>query len=264
MRPEMRVIVFAGLVLTGLLIASAAAQDAQPTHPVYPAQDGGVREVMESIVIPPIPNAPFTARLSTEWARPTPDGGTITLVNEREIARDNEGRVYEQRWSLVPKNGNVKSSLTWVQVADPNEHTLYNCNAIKLVCDLLAYNPASDLAAAAPRTVVQGPLRNGHGTIESENLGTKIVDGLETVGTRQTITLSPGAIGNDRTVVKMTESWRAEQLAVNLISVRSDPISGKQTFTVTELDTNPPDPQLFEPPEGFKIADQRATRPPSD
>jgi hypothetical protein len=250
-------------VLAGLLGTSGSAQDAQPTRPVAPAQDGGVREVMESIVVPPIPNAPFTASLSTEWARPTPDGGTITLGNQREIARDNQGRVYEQRWSLVPKNGSAKSILTWIQVADPNQHTLYNCNAIKMVCDLLVYDAGPDLAAAARPAVASGPLRNGRGNLEVENLGTKIVDGVDTVGTRQTTTIAPGTIGNDKTVTKVTETWRAELLALNLISIRSDPMSGTQRFTVTELDANAPDPQLFEVPEGFKVVDQRTTREPS-
>jgi len=36
--------------------------------------DGGVREVLESIVVPPIPHEPFTATLITEWVRYTPDG----------------------------------------------------------------------------------------------------------------------------------------------------------------------------------------------
>jgi hypothetical protein len=36
-----------------------------PRHP-QPAHDGGVREVLESIVIPPIPHAPFFATLATE------------------------------------------------------------------------------------------------------------------------------------------------------------------------------------------------------
>jgi len=106
------------LTTAGLLASLACAQQDEPQRPVTAAQDGGVREVMESIVVPPIPNAPFSATLATEWARPTQDGGTITLVNQRQIARDNLGRVYEQRWALVPKGGQVRSIMTWIQIAD--------------------------------------------------------------------------------------------------------------------------------------------------
>ena len=49
----------------GLLPLVCLAQAAQPQSPkqsplASPSQDGGVREVLESIVIPPIPNAPFS------------------------------------------------------------------------------------------------------------------------------------------------------------------------------------------------------------
>ena len=254
----------AAVCFAGLLACPAFGQEVQPPRPVFPAQDGGVREVMESLVVPPIANAPFAATLATEWARPTPDGGTITLVNQRQIARDPQGRVYEQRWALVPKGGDVKSIMTWIQVADPNQHTVYNCNTIRLVCHLLVYDPASDLAAAVQRTPAQGPLRGGRGSVQVENLGTKIVAGIDTVGTRVTTTLAPGVMGNDRTVTRTVETWRSDPLALNLISIRSAPLTGTQTFTITELDPNPPDPQLFQPPEGFKVVDERATAPPTN
>jgi hypothetical protein len=234
------------------------------SRPVFPAQNGGVREVLESIVIPPIANAPFTARLMTEWVRYTPDGATITLTNQRQIARDSQGRVYQERWLLVPKDGNLKSRMQWIQIGDPNLHTLYNCNMIVHVCDLLRYASASDLAAASPPPPPTGPLSGGSGFIQTENLGSRIIAGVDTTGTRVTTTLNPGVIGNDRPVVKMRETWRSEQLAVNLLSIRTDPLFGKQTFTVNELDMSAPDPQLFEAPAGFTVRDQRAVRPPSE
>ena len=50
-----------------------------PRHP-QPAQDGGVREVLESIVIPPIPHAPFFATLATESVKYAADGASMTLI----------------------------------------------------------------------------------------------------------------------------------------------------------------------------------------
>ena len=79
-----------------------------PRHP-QPAQDGGIREVLESIVIPPIPHAPFFATLATEAVKYAADGASMTFVNERHIARNADGRIYEERWYLVPKGSNVKS-----------------------------------------------------------------------------------------------------------------------------------------------------------
>src|SRR5215469_14739719 len=162
------------------LCAQEPQQQATPQEPDRrwtkpgPTQDGGVRQVLESIVIPPIPNSPFHATLDTEWVRFAPDGGTITFVNERHIARDGRGRIYEERWDLVPKfhlNGDVASKMTWIQIADPKLRTLYNCSTDRHVCDLVTYDPAKDLTAAQPRI----PPRTGtvdHGPFTLEDLGT--------------------------------------------------------------------------------------------
>jgi len=248
----------------GLSEGTGLAQQSQaPPRPVMPAQDGGVREVLESIVVPPIPNAPFSATLATEWARSTAGGATITFVNQRHIARDASGRIYEERWALVPKGSDTKSRIQWIQIADPSRHTLFNCNMLALVCDLLVYDPAPDLAAATPPPSANGPLRGNRGFVQTESLGNRILDGANTTGTRVTITLNPGVMGNDQPVTQLRETWRDDALAINLLSIRSGPLIGTQTFTVTELDPNPPDAQLFEPPAGFQIRDRRAVLPPS-
>ena len=54
------------------------------------------------------------------------------------------------------------------------------------------------------------------------------------------------------------EFWYAAQLGFNLLSKRSDPRIGSQTFTVTNLALADPDPKLFELPEGFTVADESA------
>jgi hypothetical protein len=74
----------------------AQVQAQPPTRPPQ-AQDGGTREVLESIAIPPLANAPFTGTLVTEWTRPMADSGNYTLTNRRRIARDSAGRIYEER-----------------------------------------------------------------------------------------------------------------------------------------------------------------------
>jgi len=85
------------LLLLNFLAAVAALGQSQIPHQSMRQSDGGVRETLDSISIPPMQNAPFTATLQTEWMRAMSDGGTITLVNERQIARDRKGRIYEER-----------------------------------------------------------------------------------------------------------------------------------------------------------------------
>ena len=75
------------------VLSIAQMQTPPPPHMVAPSEgDGGVRDTLEGIVIPPIPNVPFTAMLSTEVTRYGADGSSMTGVNQRRIARDSKPR----------------------------------------------------------------------------------------------------------------------------------------------------------------------------
>ncbi len=258
----MRVLIAGILGLLPLVCFAPTAQPQPPpqSHIATPARDGGVREVLESIVIPAIPNAPFTVTLDTEWVRYAGEGATITLVNERHIARDRKGRIYQERWYLVPKNGKVKSEMNWIQIADPKQHTLYDCSPQRQICDLKNYDPSEELAAAAPRTPIpSGVVKRGQTTVE--DLGTRNIAGVETVGRRETTPIEPGEMGNDQAVTATNETWHSQELGINLLSIRSGPIVGKQTFTITELSSSDPDPHLFELPAGYAVTDVRKNSP---
>jgi hypothetical protein len=256
------------LVLLSLPMSVFAQQQTihaapQKNAPEYYAQDGGVREIMESIVIPPKVGAPFTFTLETEWVRTMYDGGTITLVNQRRIARDSKGRVYQERWLLVPKNGSVESKMNAIQIFDPNAHTRLSCFLLEKPhqCVLEGFAPSTSTVynQASPPP---GELANGMGTSLHEDLGTQLIEGLETTGTRDSVIYDPGILGNDRKMTVDREYWYSEKLGLNLLSIRSDPRFGKQTFRATNLMLSEPDPELFELPAGFTVVDQRQSVAP--
>jgi hypothetical protein len=245
------------------------APGAQPQGPQKPVQqfyveDGGTSEVLESIVIPPKARAPFTLLLDTEWVKTLSDGGTMTLVNKRRIARDGEGRIYQERWFLVPKNGKGVSHMTTIQIEDPNKHTLYNCFMISRRQCVLSTFSASTNAIYKFQGPPSGPLPDDVGFAIHEDLGQQFVAGLEATGTRDKIIYNPGAVGNDQIMTIEREFWFSQQLGFNLLSKRSDPRIGRQTFTVTDLVTSEPDPNLFNLPDGFNVVDQRQTAPPEN
>jgi hypothetical protein len=253
----------AAILWLGSLTSMAQVEQVRQPASRNPGQDGGVREVLESIVIPPIPHAPFTATLDTESVKYSGDGASMTFVNERRIARDAQGRVYGERWSLVPKGGKLESRMNWIQIADPKRRTLYNCAIEQHVCDLLVYDPTDALSALSPRKGSSGPPPHPHGEGNAgwEDLGSRNIAGIETVGTRVTTITEAGTMGNDQPLTSMNEYWHSDALEINLLSIRSSPFFGKQTFTITELTAAEPEPQLFELPVGFKINDQRKTPP---
>jgi len=245
------------------------APGAQPQGPQTPvqqfyAEDGGTSEYLESIVIPPKAQAPFTLLLDTEWVKTLSDGCTMTLVNKRRIARDSEGRIYQERWFLVPKKGKAVSHMTTIQIGDPNKHTLYNCFMDRRrQCVLSTYSPSTN-AIYKFQGPPSGSLPNDAGFAIHEDLGQQNFAGVETTGTRDKIIYNPGAVGNDQIMTIEREFWYSPQLGFNLLSRRSDPRIGTQTFTVTNLITSEPDPNLFNLPDGFRVVDQRQTALPEN
>lgn len=218
--------------------------------------DGGVSGPMQSIFVPPKPGAPFSLALGTEWSRVMTNGGSFTLANERHIARDSKGHIYQERWILVPKGGKIKSEMSVFQITDPDQHTWYNCDVRTKICELLPYN-LTTTENYQPPTGTSGPLPDGSGFRTHEDLGVGSTQGVDTHGYRETVTYNEGVMGNDKPMVTMREFWYSPQLGFNLVSIVDDPQSGKQVFTVKELSTSEPEPGLFAVPEGYQVVDHR-------
>jgi hypothetical protein len=246
------------------LLALAAGAQVSTAPPPVSFSDGGasVRGAgpMESIFIPPKPRAPFSLMLETEWSRPLATGGTFTLVNQRRIVRDSRGRIYQERWLLVPKGGAIPSRMTVFQITDPDRHTWYNCDPQKETCDLYAYHLSSQ-TDYKPSLQGSGPLPEGRGFREDFDLGVDTIQGLETHGYREVITYNPGTMGNDQEMTISREFRFSPQLGIDLSSIVDNPQSGRQVFTVKELTTSEPDPAIFEVPGDYRIVDRRKEKP---
>ena len=233
-------------ILPGYL--SVAQDAAGPRRP----PDGGTREVLISILIPSLPSAPFTATVNTESIRLLGDGTTITLKNHRAIARDNVGRIFQERRLLVPEGGKRESVITQIEISDPVAHKLYICVPRERVCQLEQFSApdfAPPPAAATPVNPLGGPSR--------EDLGKQTIGGLEAAGTLETGVIESGAIGNDSPILVKREFWYSPRLGVNLISKRQDPRFGIQNFEVSDIVLGQPDAKLFQVPPDFKVIDLR-------
>lgn len=247
-----------GFLALALISASSFAQQQAPSSPPH---DGGRTEVLQSIYIPPIHDAPFTATVHTEWVKPMAGGGTTTVVNQRKIVRDRDGRIYQERWLLIPKGSKYQSQMNLFQVYDPNQHTGYDCFTIgpqKDHCELQTF--AGLVREDVP--VKTGPLPNNAGLRTHEDLGRRMVEGQETVGARDTIIVNPGVMGNDQTMTITREYWHSAKLGVNLLSTFSDPRVGTQTFTLSDVEVTEPDPKYFVIPDSYQIMDLRQKEDP--
>jgi hypothetical protein len=253
------VYLFCSLVFSVSLFAQGAAGGAagqsqpQPQQQAVYVEDGGTTEILQSIFIPPKMHAPFSLTLHTEWVRTLSDGNTITLINQRHIYRDSQGRIFQERVVLVPKTGKYVPHVTTLQYADPKAHAVFNCfQDNRHRCVRLPYDATAEMNFT-PASPKPGPLPNGMGDGEHEDLGKQSIEGVETVGIRDRVTYSPGVWGNDAPMTVEHESWYSPQLGINLLSIRTDPRLGRQTFRATDISTAEPDPSLFLLPKGYKV-----------
>jgi hypothetical protein len=213
---DMRARLLPLLALGILALASFAHAQNQNKSTVVIVPDGGARGPMESIFIPPKPGAPFSLMLAAEWLRPLNNGGSYTLANERRVVRDSRGRIYQERWILVPKGGAIKSTMNVFQITDPEQHTWYNCETTAKVCELLTYHLTTENTYLPPIGKT-GPLPDGRGSQQHEDLGPGNTEGVETHGYRETQTLNPGVMGNDAPMVTVREFWYSQELGINLV-----------------------------------------------
>lgn len=96
-----------------------------------------------------------------------------------------------------------------------------------------------------------------HGTSEKnarkEALGKQVVEGVEAEGTRTTITIPAGEIGNERAIEIVNERWYSPELQTVVMTRHSDPRFGETTYKLTNINRSEPDRSLFEVPGGYTI-----------
>jgi len=237
------------LLLAAFLVLPNSLSIGQPPQAQRPP-DGGTREVLISILIPSVPDAPFSATVSTEWIRQLADGTTITVGNRRAIARDRKGRIFQERRLLVPNDGKHESGVTQIEISDPVTHEFFICVPQARVCQVEFFS--------APSFVPTPPAASTQpGSPTVEDLGKQSIAGLDTVGKRETTVIETGAIGNDSPLMVRREFWYSPQLGVNLVSKVNDPRVGIQNFEVSDIVLGEPDMTLFALPSHSRVIDLR-------
>src|SRR5271154_6349060 len=239
------------IVLAGpaMLLQQLAAQE--PTEALR-VPDGETTYHVAGIEVLPAAGKPFFAKDSIEWTRNLEDGSVVTTHLYAVVARDSQGRIYREGRSFVPANSNQEPKLKEIMVFDPTARTRTACDLATKQCTITSYRPMTSFVAMPP-----GPFANGTRTLAREDLGSNVVDDLNVIGTRETITVSPGVLGNDRPLVTTREFWYSPDLQTNVSVTRKDPREGTQVIHLTDLSRSEPDPAIFELPAGFSMHDLR-------
>ena len=88
-----------------------------------------------------------------------------------------------------------------------------------------------------------------------EQLGKQMIEGVEAEGTRTTITIPAGEIGNERPIEIVSERWYSPELQLTVMSRHSDPRTGETTYKLTNINRAEPAKSLFEVPAGYTLTD---------
>jgi hypothetical protein len=228
----------------GLLCAQEAAR----------GPDGGTTYHVSGVDLLAIPGKAFTAKSTTDWTRILEDGTKVRLHLNANLARDSQGRMYRERRSFVPEGSAQESRLMDIILYDPAALTKTTCTVAIHQCVVTGYRPRTSFV-----TTPAGAFANGTRYLNREDLGTNTMDGLDVVGTRETLTINAGVAGNERPLVTTREFWYSPDLQTNLSVTRNDPREGLQVVRLSSISRSEPQPQQFEVPSGFTVQDARSS-----
>jgi TonB family protein len=92
-------------------------------------------------------------------------------------------------------------------------------------------------------------------TTNTEQLSKQMIEGIECDGERAVTTIPTGAIGNERPIETVKETWYSPELRMMILSKRSDPRFGESTYRVTNISLAEPEAALFQVPSDYTIID---------
>jgi len=228
---------------------------------------------------PAVTGAPYSGEEVSESVQVLVDGTRITRkMPGRKLYRDFAGRTRTERhmFPAVSLSGmpNPAGDVVIAEIYDPILGYHYTLDAKSKVAhrtktQAIALPRSATAVPAPPPVQVQAeavatlaPPVVPNAAIPprpkptSESLGTQVINGVQAEGTRMTITLPIGAIGNDRPISTVTETWTSSELKMVVSTKRSDPRSGENTMEILNLSRAEPDPNLFTIPADYTIVDE--------
>jgi hypothetical protein len=217
----------------------------------------------------PVAPKPYSAEQITERVQTLADGTHITQTTPiTKLFRDSAGRTRtEHAFSAPPGAPLAVPSL--IEISDSVAGYRYVLNErTQTARRMSTMMRRSDviMPAKVHAPVVQTPApvaitaerTRPYPETSRESLGTQVIEGVLTEGTRFTTTYPVGSIGNDQPVTTVQETWTSPDLQAIVLSKTSDPRNGQSTTKLTNIVIAEPDPALFQVPAEYSIVGESA------
>lgn len=238
-----KAIVSAAVSSAFLLAPGAMAQEKEKVITLQHAAHAGASSKV-------ITGAPYEADEKTAMTQTLPDGNRIVNVNVAKRYRDQQGRTRVERGEALNKT---------VVIDDPvlSKHFVLNQRKQSVTTSSAAEQnfvmkkDAESMALTGPVTMFALTLDHGTQKGKTEDLGKQVMEGVAVEGTRTTVTIAAGQIGNERPIEIVSERWYSPELQMVIMSKHSDPRMGETVFTVSNISRTNPDPSLFQVPPAY-------------
>jgi hypothetical protein len=216
-----------------------------------------------------VKNAPFSADVVTERTQTLANGDHIKQTSTAHLFRDSEGRTRrEQSLNVLEQVGLASgtSNRTVVFINDPVGGASYALDSTNKTATK-SVRPARSGAGGRGAWSQQGAVRSGpnvasrgrgrgagnNPNIKTESLGTQTMEGVQVQGTRTTMTIPAGQMGNDQPLQIVTERWYSADLQTTLLVKHSDPRSGETVTRYANVSRVEPAPALFQVPPDYQV-----------
>ena len=216
----------------------------------------------------PVTGAPYSADITTEIVQQLADGNRIERRSTSAVARDGHGRV--RREQQVTAIGPIlpAGNAQVVTINDPVAKVHYSLDAERKVAiqmpvmfttriegptrrTFVARGRRTDVVSTPPVDAVQGQ------DARTEKLGVKEIEGVTAEGTRVTVVIPAGAIGNQAPIEIVSERWYSPELQAVVSSRRSDPRFGETIYRLTNIVRAEPPAELFQVPPDYTVEEAK-------
>lgn len=228
-----------------------------------------------------VKGAPYSAQAITESIQTLSDGNRIVNKSTATVYRDNQGRTRrEQNFNAIGMFASGGEPQQTILIDDPVTGTSYTLDPRTRTARKLppmhfkfqfrvappegeGATPPPDLPGQfetqrdLPEKTPAGPTRfiwgwRNHEAV-NESLGKQNIEGVEAEGTRGTVTVPAGEIGNERPIEIVEERWYSPELQTVVMTRHSDPRFGETSYKLTNISRSEPPRSLFEVPADYTV-----------